>query len=80
MNELPILLGLKAGNFRQTFEYLTQSIPEQKLREIYMNHPLLFAVDFSNFFMKKVQFLTSLKFTQKEVMNFFTTYPEIFIK
>lgn len=70
----------KAGNFRQTFNYLSQHIDPEELRQIFIQNPLLLSVDFSNFLMKKFKFFKSLRFTQTETIEFFKLYPKIFIR
>lgn len=80
VEDLPILLALKPGNFRQTLEYLSERIPEEKVREIYLNYPMLFTVEFANFLIKKFQLFKYHGFNDKEIMSFFVNYPEIFVR
>ena len=77
---LPIVFAMSAGNIRQMRSYLEDYIDLQTLRRIILEQPLLLTVDFSGFFMKKVQLLRSLKFTDKQIFKFLELYPGVFVK
>ena len=59
---------------------MSQYIDPVKLKSIYIEHPLLFTIEFANHLIKKLQEFQNLKFTEEEAVAFLERFPEIFIK
>lgn len=77
---LPIVFSMPAGNLRQMRSYLLDYIELPTLKRIILEQPLLTTVEFSNFFMKKVQLLRTLKFSDEQIFRFLEKYPGVFVK
>ena len=60
--------------------YLLDYIELPVLKQIFFKQPLLITVDFGGFFMKKVQLLRTLKFTDHQIFKFLELYPGVFVK
>lgn len=65
---------------KQTFEWLKLKFSNDAIIKIYTENPLLFTVDFANFFIKKYKTLRKLKLKYKDIDKILLTYPQIFIR
>jgi len=77
---LPIIFCMPAGNLRQMRAYLSSYLDMPVLKKTFLHNPLLTTVEFSGFFMKKVQLLRTLKFSDEQIFKLFEQFPRVFVK
>ena len=80
LSTLPALLTLSWGNFKSAFAWLSERIGQEATRKAFLDQPMLFTVDFANFFIPKVEHLRKLKFSEVEVMEIFKQVPAVFVR